>query len=443
MKYVVLAVIILHAGLCGLYAADNFSVTLDKSLESAFERNIDLQQQLVALKETEKAYSDSWNTFLPAMSLSAGLSNSHGTDIDSSWSWNGSAGVSISFTAGIPDQLKKLRLSYDTQLVSYAALKAQIEQQVSMSFYSLIAAQMNIGILKDSLSLAEAEYQLIQTQYNRGLASELELLQADYARQSVKPQIQKAESEYKAALADFSLLTGLDFSAGDDIRIDGAITLRKLNLPDEQELIDAYLHSRCDVKLKYFAAEDARLTYRTQTASRRAPTLSLSENLSLNDNAAKDALSLSGSFRVGISLPLNAFIPGASEFLALESYKHASEKAEAEYLNILKKAEYDIRKKVQEIARLRETVDLSVLNEQIAERSWQLSSEGYRAGLVSQTDAELARQKTVSARQNLLQAEIDYISAAYNLADALALSVDDFYARFEAAEASGGAEENA
>ena len=70
------------------------------------------------------------------------------------------------------------------------------------------------------------------------------------------------------------------------------------------------------------------------------------------------------------------------------------------------------------------------MNETIAERAYQLSQEGYRAGLVSQTDMENSRQQMVSAQLSGSTSQSQYLVGVGNLANALGLQVQDVYELF-------------
>lgn len=95
-----------------------------------------------------------------------------------------------------------------------------------------------------------------------------------------------------------------------------------------------------------------------------------------------------------------------------------------------KTAKNDIQEKVDSVNRLWETLDVSKLNVSIAQRSYELSQEGYQSGLISQTDLESSRQQMLSAQQSYLQTQIQYLSAIYNAAQSLNLSISDFYSTF-------------
>ncbi len=410
-----------------------YAITLDEAITLALENNADLKTQAVSLESARRTNASSWNKFLPSVSLTGSLTNSHsfgagGTD---SWNWNAAAGLSIGFTAGIPAQLKQSTLEYEAALTSYAKLEKEITSKVSSSFYSLLAEYENIAILKDSLELSKQQYEQIKKNYESGLASELETLKAQYTYLAAGPTLETAVTTYKANLAEFQTLIGSESA----VTPEGELTLRRLVLPEAEELTAAYAENRFDVIQKRQALEQAQTAKTVQTLNTNAPSISLSENLRLTPDtqyAFSGTPSAAGSFSVSVSIPLDGFIPGSSKNLTIKSAQDSVTTAQIALDTARVKAAQDIETKAAALNKVWSTIDVTQLNYRIAARSYELSKEGYEAGLISQTDLESSRQQMVSARQNLSQTAASYITASYDLADALNISIEELYRLFGA-----------
>ena len=93
-------------------------------------------------------------------------------------------------------------------------------------------------------------------------------------------------------------------------------------------------------------------------------------------------------------------------------------------------ARQDIINKASNVKLLWHSVEIAKLNETIAERSYQLSQEGYGAGLVSQTDMENSRQQMVSAQLAGSTSQSQYLAGVEQLAIALGLQVQAVYELF-------------
>ena len=422
----------------GIFCSLGFAqeITIEKALELAKANNPDLQKQRLTLQDAQRKSENRWNKFLPNLSANANVSNGHDFKEASEWNWRASAGANLSFTFGLPTSLQQASLDYLQQKTTYEKLEAQTISSISSTFYSLIAEQQNIQILKESQKLAQDVYNQTRRNYNNGLASELDMLKSQYSYLSLEPQIQQAQSAYNNNLANFGLKLGIADST--NLTLKGELQLVQVKLPASQELIEKYLDKRHDVILSEISVQQAENTSKIQSAN-KLPSLSLSENISLGENPLYNPeiqqeginpLSINGSFSVGVSIPLSSWIPGSQDSLTSKTNKDNITKTKITAEETKKSAENDIKNKIAEVNRLWNLIDVSKLNVSIATRSYELAKDGYRAGLVSQTDLETTRQQMVNAQLSHLQTQIKYLSAIYDASFALNMQIEDFYKTF-------------
>ena len=422
----------------GIFCSLGFAqeITIEKALELAKTNNPDLQKQRLTLQDAQRKSENRWNKFLPNLSANANVSNGHDFKESSEWNWKASAGANLSFSFGLPTSIQQAQLDYLQQKTTYEKLEAQTISSISSTFYSLIAEQQNIQILKESQKLAQDVYNQTRRNYNNGLASELDMLKSQYSYLSLEPQIQQAQSAYNNNLANFGLKLGIADST--NLTLKGELQLVQVKLPSSQELIEKYLDKRHDVILSEISVQQAENTSKIQSAN-KLPSLSLSENISLGENPLYNPeiqqeginpLSINGSFSVGVSIPLSSWIPGSQDSLTSKTNKDNITKAKITAEETKKSAENDIKNKVAEVNRLWNLIDVSKLNVSIATRSYELAKDGYRAGLVSQTDLETTRQQMVNAQLSHLQTQIKYLSAIYDASFALNMQIEDFYKTF-------------
>ena len=418
------------------YLGFSQEITIEQAIELAKENNPDLKKQKLTLEDAKRKAQNKWNKFLPNMSASANLSNGHDFAGSSNWDWRASAGANLSFSFALPSTLQQTQLNYLIEQANYQKLESQTISSVSTTFYSLIAEQQNIQILKESQNLAKNVYEQTRRNYNNGLASELNLLKSQYSYLSIEPQIQQAQTSYKNNLANFGLKIGIEDTS--NLKLKGEIQLEKVNLPSVEELTATYLENRHDVILSDLSVKQAELAKKTQGSS-KLPSLSLSENLSLGQNKAYNTenpqegispLSVNGSFSIGVNIPLSSWIPGSQDNLTGKTNQDNITKAKISAEQTKMVAQKDIESKVQELNRLWNLIDVSKLNVSIATRSYELAQDGYRAGLVSQTDLETTRQQMVNAQLSHLQTQIKYLSANYDTAFALNMPIEEFYKTF-------------
>lgn len=422
-------------------------ITLAEAQKLALEGNATLRSQQLSLEASKREAQSRWNFFLPGISLSGSLSNSHSiyspqssapggggggaggnSSGNSAWSWSASGGLNLSLTAGIPVQMKLASLRYEIAQTNYESQRQNILSSVASSFYNLLTSTKNLTVLEDNVALTRQQYEQARQNYNRGLASELDMLRAQYAALSAEPQLDKARSQYQSDLAAFQLLIG----STEKYVPQGEFSLQQLQLPEAQVLVDSYLEQRLDVIQKRQSLQEAEFSKTAQVLSAKAPSISLSENIRLSPtgNSMSGTPSISGSFSVGVSIPVDGYIPGSSKSLTVEKSKDSVETARINLETTLAQARQDIVNKANNVKLLWHSVEVAKLNETIAERSYQLSQEGYRAGLVSQTDMENSRQQMVSAQLSGSTSQSQYLAGVEQLAIALGLQVQEVYELF-------------
>jgi multidrug efflux system outer membrane protein len=331
-------------------------------------------------------------------------------------------------------QIKQLDARYRQQAALYEAARRTLVVSVSTNFYNLLASELNIEILKRDLELKKEQYEAAAASYGRGLASELEVLNAQYAYQTAGPTLNSAKNKLREDMAAFCLLIGVEPESGQEgwtegvPPVEGEINIRTLSLPGTSELVASFLSKRSDVQNELIALEQQRLSAQTNIF-KGTPTFSISESVRLSPGSgfAPNDPSATNSFSLSLSLPISSWVPGYADFVTRKNDKDALASAELSLADVKENAEQDIWKKLNSLSQAEEALESSAMNERIARRAYELSAQGYRAGLVSQTDFQNAGQRTLQAEQAALQSKVNYLSAVYNLAQALSLDVADMY----------------
>jgi multidrug efflux system outer membrane protein len=424
------------------------ALTLDSAIETAAAGNEDLQKTAVAYQQAKRARDYGWNQFISVpSSLQLGLSNTHqlypdaagasaagtgrgttGTGSDWPLSAQVTLGASFRFSPDTPAQLSRLDLALRQAGEAYEKALRDLSVSVASSFYTLLASKLNIEILKTDMELKKAQYDQATANYNRGLASELDMLNAQYVYLTAGFSVDSAANKYGEDLAAFFLLIGLDASDGDEP--EGAIETRLLDLPPGEELSAQYLMNHSAVKNQVNALELAKLTAAGNTG-KLGPALSVSETFNVSASSQSgfkiESPVISGTFSVSVSIPLGDLLPFSQAGITRKNDKDSLALAASALESAKKNAAQDIQKKVNAVVQSAESIESSELSRRIAARTYELSEQGYRSGLVSQIELQAFNQRMVDAEKSAVTAKIAYLAAVYNLASVLNLDVTDLY----------------
>ncbi|MDR0524991.1 MAG: TolC family protein, partial [Spirochaetaceae bacterium] len=190
------------------------ALTLDEATALALKQSIDVQKKAIDLATTGYAANHLWAEVFPSISGSLGLSYGAKPMFtgdgfqhkDSNLGYDMSLRVSLSLNAGIPYTMKMISLAYQTSLLTYENARGQLEIQVSKAFYSLLAEQDRLALLRETLSLAEKQRDRSRISFQNGIISQREYLQSQLSTETAKLNLSKAQSSYETARREFFTL---------------------------------------------------------------------------------------------------------------------------------------------------------------------------------------------------------------------------------------------
>ncbi len=437
-------------------SAESVELTLQQAIDRALTNNSTLASSAISLESARRTYENSWNAFLPSVTAGVTASYSKSTTLfndssasTSSFGTGGMSGtgsstspfsitpkasVSLSLDTTIPNTLKQNALQYETQLLNWQKQLVQTEQQTASKFYKLIAAQENIAILENSLSLASAQLAATTASYRAGTASELEYLQAQYSEHSIVPQIAQAKNQYESDLNSFKIFLG--YSTDDELTLAGDIEVQMVNLPagkELEQLIEERYLVRLDVKQQEMQVAQAELSLST-TKLRSILPLTVSGSINASPKNTKDysqGITVQTSVSAGINLNLTGFIPGSSTQLNIQKAEDSVTTATMTLESTKINAKQSIASAVENLRLQAQTLELNKESLDITRRQYELTVDSYDNGLTSVSQLDNTRQQLQKSQQNVLNAEITYLNNVYTLAGELNMSIEELYNLFK------------
>jgi outer membrane protein TolC len=331
--------------------------------------------------------------------------------------------ASISLNERIVTSLERIKLLYQSRLFSYEQARQQIEIQVTRTFYDLLTKKENLSIREEILHLAELQLEKNRISFENGYVSNLIYLQSRLTSETEKLNLNRAQTEYYSSLREFLMLLGYDQDTG--TLLEGTIEVRPFEA-DPEQLIREYLPQRPDIISQWQKIEQLENTRKQTFFSSRGPSINLSASYEGNyfrnftDN-------LSGS--VTVAIPLDGWIPGTVKDQALRSARAEVEKAKLELKNIEDTARTGIRSLTAQLRDSWTGIEIARLRVEIAERTYELTEEGFRNGTVELLTLEDTRNRMAEARQQLLADELTYQTMILDLAAALNMDWKEFSGR--------------
>jgi outer membrane protein TolC len=407
------------------------SLTLETAVERAVAQSISLQINAIDLQTAKQEASTLWAQFFPSLTVGAGVNYAASplteqTASSSSrdpFTYTVNFRASISLNERIVTSLERIKLLYQSRLFSYEQARQQIEIQVTRTFYDLLTKKENLSIREEILHLAELQLEKNRISFENGYVSNLVYLQSRLSAETEKLNLNRAQTEYYSSLREFLMLLGYDQNTG--TLLEGTIEVKAFEA-DPEQLIREYLPQRPDIISQWQKIEQLENTRKQTFLSSRGPSINLSA--SYEGNYYRDFTdNLSGSITVAI--PLDGWIPGTVKDQALRSARAEVEKAKLELKNIEDTARTGIRSLTAQLRDSWTGIEISRLRVEIAERTYELTEEGFRNGTVELLTLEDTRNRMAEARQQLLADELTYQTMILDLAAALNLDWKEFSGR--------------
>jgi outer membrane protein TolC len=413
----------------------------DETVEMAIRNNLSLESARLSASMSERASKHSWNQFIPTVDVGgAFLHLNESSDMTmtlppefgggkitipggSQWRVAGSLSVSLNINVAMFEDMKKLRLDYEKGFISYGKARSQLERDVRKAYHNMLLLQENIALLKGSFENAERQVQIAQANYRAGLAPELTLLQAQVARENLRPVIDQAEAGFKLAMMQFSMYLGMDSDMPFEF-IPVTEDASYISL-DVSELIRKAASGRPDIQeLRHDILSLGRL--RKSTAYKLyTPTLSLSWSAdpTFSGDPWKDAWfedmdkwrQQSGNFRFSLGFRLNGLLPFGSERQGLKTLDEQIKTANIGLSQLIQGTEIEIYNTVLSLERTRITAEALAQTVNLAERAYRLTEEAYRAGFQDLFQVQSAEQSLRQARVQMLEQQFNYLNGLIDL----------------------------
>jgi outer membrane protein, multidrug efflux system len=308
--------------------------------------------------------------------------------------------------------MKNIKLAHQGNILKYEDAKNQLSIQITKLFYSLTAEKNNLLLLEEIFNLAQRQYTRSEVSFRNGLVGELSLTQSSLALENARYNLNTAKTAHKNNMSDFLAMLGL---SDEDITLSGEFKIVKIDA-DAEALINDYLPKRPDIIRAIQEIERLTLTEKQTLLQTKAPSL----NLSVEWNSSKfDPFTDTISATARVSIPVDPWIPGTAKFQTVSKASDSIGKAKLDLSSAENSAKTQIRSLCAQLRNSWDSVLIARLSLNAAQRSYQLTEQGFNNGTVELLTLQDARNNMANARQRLLQTEISYFNMILDLSSAL------------------------
>jgi outer membrane protein TolC len=427
-------------------------ISPNEAVELAIKNNLNLESARIT-GDTKKRKSDlAWNVFVPSVDIrgslvrdnEAGSSGAltvkgmtsiatlpggfevydrviYGTVDLPQWHIAGSLSVSLNLNFAMFEEMRNLRVDYEGGLISYEKAKIQLERDVRQSYYQMLLLQENIALLRESYATSQRRVEMAEANYRSGLAPELTWLQARVAMENMKPTIDQAENGLKLAMANFAMNLGLSYDTQFElIPVSDAAVFIPLDVADLISKAASGKPEILELRQNILLLESGRkaLFYRNYT-----PYMALTWNMApafiadpwKDDWFNGDNWNRSGSFTLSLGMRLDTLLPFTAGPQSIENLDDNIRTTRIGLAQMIRGTELEIYNTVLSLEKARITVEAQSLTADLAERTYRLTEEAYKAGLNELLEVQNAELELRRARIGVLEQNFTYLQGLIDL----------------------------
>lgn len=385
------------------------NLSLEQALSNSRANNGDLKVANLTLKKTLREGEE--NLFLPSISLNGGLTTT-ASIADSSLSTSYSVG-SVSFTLSSADRYAKDQMALASTIGqnTYQSTVNTIESQVTNAYWKLASEQLIVQDSQITVERLQRYLQKVESQYENGLATTMQVNQARLALYDSQLSLQTAQEDVKAATDNLNLLMGTE----------GDWVLEAL--PETKEVISldamlALLGHTTEAKSLAYAIDLAELNLKNEKNSSLSPTVSLQASTALSGSISSSGISLKDSTKlaVSVSVPLDSYLKNSADQIDLDSKTYAVQIAKAKYDNGFASLRSQAKTSYTALQQAKANLEKLKEHRQLAEDQLQLVQASYEGGQSSFNELQDSIAEVQGANLSVLAQNLSYTLSLYNLA---------------------------
>lgn len=274
------------------------------------------------------------------------------------------------------------------------------------AFYQTLLLKDLLDLNKESEKNAHDNYLHLKDKFDAGLASQLQMLQAEVRWQNIIPQVTQAERNYELALNSLKTLAGLKVT--DEFQIKGSLD-DVTEKPTKVDLADVY-NNRSDYRAKLWERKLRESNVDVEFAS-NFPTLSASFTYQFS--------ALSDIFK--LERRNNYLIAGLSLNIPIFNGWNTSSRVQ--------KAKIELAKTDIEISKFQDKISIEINNLKLkldeaqkrinsAETTLTTAKKAFKIATITADNGLSTQLELKDARLALDQAKLNYFSAKYEYLDA-------------------------
>ena len=309
--------------------------------------------------------------------------------------------------------LRELELNVENTLLRFAIQKLNTERMVSQYFYNVYQRQQSLSISREELDNQQKSYEIIKNKVDAGLSAKEELWQAELNLANAESSVYNAEVSLENAKDQMKEAIGMPID--EDFNVIANVDVKTIDVKLEDAIMYA-MHQRMELRQREIDIETSNFDLiQTKDNNKFKGNIDLSVGLfGNNENVGQLYDSPTDNERVSLSFQIPIYDWGQRKSMikaAEASVKTTEISQEQEKTSI----EINIRQVYRNLQNLVYQIDIAKKSVYNAQQTYELNLEKYQNGDLTSMDLSLYQNQLSSKKNELTNALINYKLELLNL----------------------------
>lgn len=418
-------------------AADTVELSLEDSIQMAFENNRSIKQSLAQVDEARWNLSSARRSAGPTLTWQ-GTANRVGgkyyehADYNNTYGNTLQAGYNLDTSGSLKHTRERASYALNAADLTLENTKQSVKLQTTQAYYQLLECRNLVYVDQEAVDTLQEHLSNVNAQYRVGTVAKSDVLASEVQLANAQQSLVTAQNNYDIAMASLNNIIGLpsdtilsvkdqlQYTAYPDLNLDKCTVYALDNRPD-------------GIAADYQVEQSKEALAIAKAGHLPTVTAAVTRSLTGRDEFKED---ITGQWTAGLTASWNIFDNGqvtASVEQAKAGLRAAEESAAATKETI----QLNVREQYLSLLAAEKNIQTTSKAVEQAEEDYKIAQVRYSAGVDTNLSVMDAQEKLTSARTNYYTALYNYNTSKAALDKAMGIPVDIDVPRYVAAQQAG------
>ena len=422
-------------GINSVDAADVVNVTLEETIQRAFENNRIIKESVAEREQAYWSLSEARRQTNPQVTWSFGANRRgglyYGGETSNAFSNTGSISIPIYQGGRLREGRLSARYALSSADLSLENTMQTVRLQSTIYYFNVLRYRNLIEVYEEEVMTLQEHLRNVNAQFRVGTVAKIDVLESQVELANSQQNLVNIQNSYDIAVAELNNYIGLP--ADTVIRPQDTLTYRQYNL-NLGDCTSYALTNRADAAMADYAVKRAESAERAARAGRRP---NVSAGLSKEvDTSHLFSDKTSDQWRVGISASWNIFDGGITAAQVHEA-NAAVIRAQEVAAQTREQIQLEVQSYFLQLRAAEKNIATTQASVALAEENYKISQVRYSAGVGTNLDVMDASRKLTEARSNYFNALYSYNTAKASLDRYMGVPVEIDVVRYVESEGEG------